>query len=342
MDLNVAKAKLDHVIRRGRVEMYKPIQVAEVLYAARTVGGIDLAKLESYRTKSKHWRDEVTFNLFGKKSTSTAKFQDDVWNETAVPPAAMVALGAANASSGVVEAYIYSSIIRKNEDVTVARSAIEKIRSVGEVEQLLAVFESASLKSSADRLYEILATAIFKTELSQTAYTISVDRPQNSARASTVDGLVDLVASAPMPLVVDRLGHTNAADAGLDIWTNFGVAINVKRRPLTSQLLDQIISDTPIGSLHIVCLDIEPAATTRLKQLQANGLRISITTRNDLMKSVQTLLADPSSPTTFVNTLVETFDKEFPMAGTLGDFAASRGYSTNMLTGIWKRTDNGA
>ena len=342
MDLKAAKAKLDHVINIGRVEMYKPIQIAEVLRVARTSGEVVLSEVATYRTKSRRWRDDVTLALFNKRSTSSARFQDDVWNESAVPPAAMVALGAANASSGVVEAYIYSFITGKNEELTAARSVIENLRSVGEVEQLLTVFESATLTSSADRLYEIFATAVFKTELGQTTYTISVDRPRNSPRASTVDGLIDLGAAAPMPLIVDRLGHTNAADAGLDIWTNFGVAINVKRRPLTSQLLDQIVSDTPIGSLHIVCLDIEPAAATRLKQLQANGLRISITTRNDLMRSVQTLLANRSSASTFVNTLVESFDKEFPMARTLGEFAASLGYSTNMLTGIWKRTESDA
>ncbi len=340
MDLKAAKAKLDHVINIGRVEMYKPIQIAEVLHVARTSGEVVLSDVETYRIKSRRWRDDVTLALFNKRSTSSARFQDDVWNETAVPPAAMVGLGAANASSGVVENYIYSFITEKNEELTAARSVIANLRSVSEVENLLKVFESATLTSSADRLYEILATAIFKTELSRTTYTISVDRPRNSRRAATVDEFIDLVATSPMPLVVDRLGHTNAADAGLDIWTNFGVLINVKRRPLTSELLDQIVNDTPIGSLHIVCLEIERDATTRLKELRANGLRISITTKNDLMRSIQTLLSDRDSSSAFVNTLVGSFDKEFPMARTLGNFAASRGYSPNLLTGIWKRPEN--
>lgn len=339
MDTKSAKAKLDHVINIGRVEMYKPIQIAEVLRIARTSKEIDLADVETYRIKSRRWRDGVTYALFNKRSTSSVRYQDDVWNNSAVPPAAMVALGKANATDAVVEAYIYSFIIGKNKELAIAVSTVTSLKSVHQVEALLSTFDSPTLTSSADRLYEILAAAVFKTELSQTSYTISVDRPRGSTKEMSVDILVDLVASHPMPLVVERLGHTNAADAGLDMWTNFGVAVNVKRRLLTAQLLDQIVTDTPIGSLHIVCVDIDLPANTRLKKLRESGLRISITTQRDLMNSSRKLLARAPTSATFVKNLTEAFDKEFPMARTLEDFARERGYSSVLLTGLWKRRD---
>ena len=48
---------LDSLRDKDGVHLYKPIQVAEILYRDRTVGDIDLARLETYRTKSKKWRD---------------------------------------------------------------------------------------------------------------------------------------------------------------------------------------------------------------------------------------------------------------------------------------------
>ena len=51
-----AKRKLDTVINKSRVHLYKPIQIAEILYHQRTVNpNLDLLDLESYRTKSRKW-----------------------------------------------------------------------------------------------------------------------------------------------------------------------------------------------------------------------------------------------------------------------------------------------
>lgn len=48
-----AKAALDNVIKKSRVHLYKPIQVAEILYRDRVFKDINLLSLEDYRTKSK-------------------------------------------------------------------------------------------------------------------------------------------------------------------------------------------------------------------------------------------------------------------------------------------------
>ncbi len=55
-----AKNRLDRIINIGRVDLYKPIQIAEVLYHSR-IGDveIDINMLETYRSQSKHWRDIV-------------------------------------------------------------------------------------------------------------------------------------------------------------------------------------------------------------------------------------------------------------------------------------------
>ena len=49
-----AKNALDKIISKSRVHLYKPIQIAEILYRIRNFGDIDPLNLESYRNESKH------------------------------------------------------------------------------------------------------------------------------------------------------------------------------------------------------------------------------------------------------------------------------------------------
>ena len=59
MELSEAKIALDKVIKKARVHLYKPIQIAEILYRDRVVKDIKLSELETYRAKSKKWRDLI-------------------------------------------------------------------------------------------------------------------------------------------------------------------------------------------------------------------------------------------------------------------------------------------
>ncbi len=57
-----AKVRLDMIIAKGRVDLYKPIQI-EVLRHSRLEDDIDVRDIESYRNQSVHWRDESTDRL---------------------------------------------------------------------------------------------------------------------------------------------------------------------------------------------------------------------------------------------------------------------------------------
>ena len=50
---------LDKIINKSRVHLYKPIQIAEILYHYRKGDKIDLNDVESYRNINKNWRDDV-------------------------------------------------------------------------------------------------------------------------------------------------------------------------------------------------------------------------------------------------------------------------------------------
>lgn len=93
MTILEAKQALDKIISKGRVHLYKPIQIAEILYRDRVHGDIDLADLNTYRNTSKKWRDIICLRFLGRTSTSSARYQDDVFNENAVPPAVLEVLG---------------------------------------------------------------------------------------------------------------------------------------------------------------------------------------------------------------------------------------------------------
>lgn len=54
-----------------------------------------------------------------------------------------------------------------------------------------------------------------------------------------------------------RVGVTNAADRGLDMWANYGMAIQVKHLSLTEELAENIVSSVSSDRIVIVCKDSE-------------------------------------------------------------------------------------
>lgn len=110
-ELKYAKDALDSLIKKGRVHLYKPIQIAEILRKDRIEGGLNLLDKDTYRKESKKWRDIVTQKLVGNISTSSARYQDNLFEENAIPPRILNILSQENRrTSGAVEAYIYKKL----------------------------------------------------------------------------------------------------------------------------------------------------------------------------------------------------------------------------------------
>ncbi len=126
MDINEAKQSLDKVIEKARVHLYKPIQAAEILHRDRVEKDITLVDLTTYRTISKKWRDIICIRFLGRTSTSSAKYQDDIFNDNAIPPRVLEELGKENREKdGIVEAYIYKKFeqrISQNRDLSSKKS----------------------------------------------------------------------------------------------------------------------------------------------------------------------------------------------------------------------------
>lgn len=314
---------LDNLIRLSRVEMYKPIQVAEVLYRLRTRSEFTALELDSYKNPSIHWRDAVTERVMGKRSTSSAQFQHHLWGESAMPPRTLDVLAQINSADGAIEKRIYSAVLSKQVELIEFRSKLLNISDSEELQNIFQIFSNPSLSTSRDRLFEIIVEGVFQSLVQETRIFLSIHGfSENGPNA--LMALKGLVSAKQIPLKVARLGRTNAADAGIDVWTNFGVLVNIKHREIDTVLLEQILNDTPKGELLIVCKSV---STEVLDFLSENSNRnVAFVTIQELWEAVDDISKTPDTWRYFKEQLQAGFDLEFPMATSLTEFLSEREY----------------
>lgn len=348
---NKAKEALERLIRKARVHFYKPIQVAEILYRDRMIGDINLLDLDTYRTKSKRWRDDICLKLTGRKSTSSSRYQDDLFNDNAIPPKILDQLGQINRNShGGIEAFIYLAFstrfaqLNKGVEYCTFHS-----KETFEVQELLSIFwHEPGLRRSIDKIYEIVVFALFSsiTKAIRTEVTISLS-PQGNLLALFEDfterilGLSAQTPSRTLPARIFRVGVTNAADRGLDMWANFGLAIQIKHLSLTEELAHNIVTGISADRIIIVCKDSEhKLIVSLLNQLGWRSRIQSIVTESDLIRWYNTALREAMSDE-LANLILETLNnelvREFPTleGKEFYELNNSRGYSMKLIPPEW-------
>ena len=229
MSTTSAKKALDKVIDKARVHLYKPIQVAEILYRDRVEQKINLSELATYRTQSKKWRDVICIQFLGRTSTSSARYQDDIFNDNAVPPAILEKLGEENrAGNGIVEAYIYRKFLQRFSQMTTGLDyCVIRDKSNFQLDEFLALFwHEAGLRRSIDKVYEIIVYALFSSLVE--ALEVSVEVSMNLEKTAILEEFADFSKSVmqlspeqttiKLKARINRVGVTNAADRGLDMW----------------------------------------------------------------------------------------------------------------------------
>lgn len=294
-EVKEAKKALDTLIRKSRVHLYKPIQIGEILYHSRIYGDVDLDDVEDYRNTSKKWRDDVTIVLLGRKCTSSARFQDDLFNENAVPPRFIKILAEENErTNGAVEAYIYSRFVNKHSQLADALGVLNKAtKETFSVKKFIDGFwNEPGLKRSLDKVYEVIVFSLFSTlvEALNLQVEISVD-------ASKFDMLTEFSDFADKVMCLDvtmpksktdakvyRVGVTNAADRGLDMYSNWGPAIQIKHLSLDEELAESIVTSIASDRIVIVCKDAEKGIIlSLLNQIGWRSRIQSIVTESDLV-----------------------------------------------------------
>lgn len=344
-----AKQALDNVIEKSRVHLYKPIQVAEILYRDRVYKDIDLSKLEDYRTRSKKWRDAITIPLVGRKCTSSARFQDDLFNDNATPPSVLVTLGVENRkTNGAVEAYIYNQFTNKHIQLSnTLNYCLNASTENFYVKKFIDSFwNEAGLKRSLDKIYEIIVYSLFSTlvealdlrieiTVKEDAYSILKEFEDFSKKVICLD------SSSPKHIQeakVYRVGVTNAADRGLDMYSNWGPAIQIKHLSLDITLAKNIVNNVSSDKVVIVCKDAEKdVIVSLLTQIGWKNHIQSIVTENDLINWYEKALRGKYSTILgekLLYCLAQEISEEFPSVDSIPDVIKSRHYE-KLKDDIW-------
>ena len=296
MDTLTAKQALDKVIDKARVHLYKPIQVAEILYRDRVEQTIKLSELATYRTQSKKWRDVICIQFLGRTSTSSARYQDDIFNDNAVPPAILEKLGEENrAGNGIVEAYIYRKFLQRFSQMSTGLDyCVIHDKSNFKLDEFLDLFwHEAGLRRSIDKVYEIIVYSLFSALVE--ALEVAVEVRMNPEKIDILEEFADFSKSVmqltpeqttiKLKARINRVGVTNAADRGLDMWANFGLAIQIKHLSLTEELAENIVSSVSADRILIVCKAAEQKIiVSLLNQLGWKSKIQSIVTETDLLR----------------------------------------------------------
>jgi type II restriction enzyme len=295
MNLEDAKGAIDNIIRKARVHLYKPIQIAEILYRDRVHKDIILSELETYRTKSKTWRDLICVPFLGRSSTSSAKYQDDIFSPTAVPPQIIHILGIENRmKKGIVEAYIYAKFHERYGQMSAAlnysRNAKKETFNLKEFLDLF--WSEPGLRRSIDKVYEIVVYSLFSVLVDELDVEIEVRlNPDKIDVLKEFESFAEKVlcinsknTNYKSPASINRVGVTNAADRGLDMWANFGPAIQIKHLSLNERLAEEIVTTVTSDRIVIVCKDSEEAVIkSLLTQLGWRSRIQSIITESELI-----------------------------------------------------------
>ncbi|MCC6127332.1 MAG: HaeII family restriction endonuclease [Pirellulales bacterium] len=354
MSLSEAKARLDDLVKRGRAHLYKPIAIAEILFRNRVQKDVDLATLQEYRRKSYEWCRQIAKELYGRAPDLNSRYWDQMFDAGKLPPAAMVSLGDINRrNGGIVEAYVYGILLDRIAGIL---RIIESVHPDKAKEFDLSVFlslfeEDKRFRRSVDKAYEIVVYALFNTVTKHLDAKVTLCVDENSDVLRDFEEFARLVLGVDrnhprieQPARLYRIGTANAADAGLDMWANFGPAVQVKHVSLTPHNFETISDRSRAEKLIIVCKSMEAKTISAVAHQLGLGDNLrGVITEKDLSRWYG-LACGPKYCDSLGKDLLESvlneLSLEFPLTNnaqteTVHRFLERRGYDLTRLTGEW-------
>ncbi|MDR1385088.1 MAG: HaeII family restriction endonuclease [Planctomycetaceae bacterium] len=346
-----SKKRLDILIKKSRADLYKPIAIAEILYRNRT-NGLDITDKEQYRRQSYEWMRDVIWKLHRKTTQLNSRYWDQLFDSNVLPPAQLQELAECNIKyKGLVEVYIYAHVQGKYQAFTELRQQLSTIPTDSfSLDTFLGFFEdNAKYRGSVDKAYEIVVYALFNAIVDelQVKITLSADNTVTSLLrefedfARLVLGIDSQHLSIEKPARLFRVGTANANDAGLDMWANFGPAVQVKHISLQQTQTIDICNGVRADQLIIVCetSDADAIQSVIIQMGLADKLR-GVITKKDLdnwyIKCFQPQYHDTLGRKV-LNSIIEEMKLEFPLSvsESFDTFFAERNYSYNILTDDW-------
>lgn len=343
--------RIDGLFKTSSLYAFRLIRIAEILHRHRTMGGFDLLELIEYERQSIEWGDYISNDFFGCLPTSKQINRRELFEANAMPPTLLAQLGMINKKGkGFVEAYVYKALEARLSSVRGVESYIKSSTADAfSIRELVTLFQTTpGLRRSIDKMYEILVYALFATIVRALKAQITLEIGNKDAEIlkdfelfiKMVLGIDSKQTKLVLPAALYRVGVTNAADRGLDMWTNFGPAIQVKHLTLTPELVEDITDNIPADRIVIVCLNAErESIEALLKQVGWSERIQGIITINDLDDWYKLCLSKKYSGNLGANLLKDVqreFDAEFPSSREIVPFMAKRGYDKIVLPSDWQ------
>ncbi|MEI7686050.1 MAG: HaeII family restriction endonuclease [Planctomycetota bacterium] len=348
--LTEAKQQLDRLVANARDQLLMPITIAEVLrrIADKTA---DINDIDAIRKNSYHWCATICRRLFGKKLSLNRSYWGRLYSHH-VPPTSLATLAEHNGdTNGVAEAYVYARLRQTTISLQAIRKSINEIpRSEFILAEFLSAFESdEKLKRSIDKAYEVVVHALFNAIAGRVKAQVTVS--VSTADAAILEDFKDFCklllgvdAETPtmtVPARLYRVGGANSRDGGVDLWANFGPAIQVKHVSLDAAIAPPIVESVSAEHMVIVCLDADKQVIeVVLKQLGLDSKVRGIITKADLQRWYGLALGpkhldDMAAP--LFKALLTEFDDEFPLANpaAIDALVKERGYDALTLDGDW-------
>lgn len=349
-DLDDAKERLDRLLANARSQGLMPITIAEALNKIRE-GEASLDNPDNIRRRSYHWLSAINHRLFGKATSLNRSYWDKLYSDHMPLPALSSLADENNRRSGIVEAYVYARLRQTVDTLRPVRHMLTPDYAGDfSLSDFLAVFETeARLRRSIDKAYEIVVHALFNAIAARVRaqVTVSVDTTQDEILADFKDfcrlllGVDDENPSVTVPARLYRVGTANSRDGGVDMWANFGPAIQVKHISLDPNHIEPIVDGLSADQVVIVCKAADRSAIEAvLTQVGLIDHVRGIVTQSDLTHWYDLALG-PKHATSMAEPLFKAllaeFDYEFTLAdpGPIDKFAAERGYDKVNLADLW-------
>lgn len=136
-----------------------------------------------------------------------------------------------------------------------------------------------------------------------------------------------------------RVGVTNASDRGLDMWANFGPAVQIKHLTLNVEIAENIAGEISADKMIIVCRDCDEKILASIMSQLGWGDKIQgIIVESQLVAWYEKALRGQFSTETADNLLamlINELEAEFPMENVMSEFWENRGYGKVILDSIW-------
>lgn len=344
-----AKTLLDKIINKSRLHLYKPIQVAEVLYKDR-LEGIDFDDTSSFVNPSKQWRDAISHFLVKSVCSSSDSYQKALFRSE-MPIEQLKVLSDINRRTrGGVEAYIYRLFENRfNTMVDALNYCSYHNQTNFQIQDFLNIFfSSKELKKSVDKIYEIVVYALFSALVD--CLNIQITLSSNEAKseilkefsdfAEQVIGLSEHRHCITIPANIHRMGVTNAADGGLDMWSSFGLAIQIKHIDLDEESAKKIVESITADRIVIVCRDADKnVIISLLNQIGWKARIQGVVTEKRLILWYEKALRGKYSDqlgNKIINIILSQIQREFPSAdNSFTTFWNSRMYKIESIPAGW-------